>query len=481
MLSLDRDDDTPLHRQLYNKLRQYIHEGKLPARARLPATRILADDLGVSRNTVVAAYDALLAEGYLESIPGSGTQLADIPRSLFQQPAPPPANELPRLSQRGGRMARRAMDQMIPGQVAFHPGYPEIGTFPFATWARLLANSSRRMNEDIFGYIHAGGYPKLRSAIADYLSISRGVKCDADQVIVVSGVQAALDLIGRVFMDPGDEYWIEDPGYHGARIAFSNAGGVAVPLRADQNGWALEEFAGTRPRLIFVTPSCQWPMGIVMPLETRLKLLQLARLHDAWIVEDDYDSEYRFRGHPVPSMQGLDESGRVIYVGTLSKMMFPSLRVGYIVVPHPLIETFRTVVSATGHYPSLPIQTALADFIGQGFLAAHLRKMRALYSRRQRYFVKLCRERLDRWLSVDEIDTGMQILGRFRQPFDDGEVLKVARRHNVSFVRMSSQYHHFEPQHGAFFGYAGVNFEQMRAGVERLRKAFEELDALGEG
>ena len=476
MLVLDRQADMPLHRQLYDSLRSHILDGRVPPKARLPATRELASDLGVSRNTVIAAYDALLAEGYLDSVAGSGTRVAMLPKSPARMRADGGAPDLPQLSRRGALMTTQPRDRTIPGQIAFHPGYPEIATFPFPTWARLLASNMRQVGEDLFGYHLVSGHPRLRVAIAEYLAVSRGVKCSPDQVIVVTGAQAALDLIGRVFMDPGDHFWIEEPGYLGAYSAFLGAGGRPVPLPVGETGWQLEARNRPPPRLIFVTPSCQWPLGLIMPMDVRLRLLQIAERHDAWIIEDDYDSEYRFRGHPIPAMQGLDDSGRVIYVGTFSKTMFPSLRMAYVVVPAKLVEGFKTAVSVTGQYPPLLLQVAVADFISQGFFATHLRRMRRLYARRQRDFVASCRSRLDRWLTVNESDTGMQVVGRFKQPLDDREVLAVALRHGVDFSPISKHYRHSPPAHGMFLGYAGVEEEQARLGVERLRSAFQEIE-----
>ena len=476
MLALDRAAETPLCRQLYQSLRSQILEGRLPPRARLPATRELARDLEVSRNTVLAAYDALLAEGYLDSRTGSGTSVAELPAQPALRKQGREKRALPRLSSRGLLMATQRVDQTIPDHVAFHPGYPEIATFPFGVWARLLAANMRDVREDVFGYHLVSGHPRLRRALAEYLAASRGVKCDPEQVVVVTGAQAALDLLGRTLMDSGDHFWIEEPGYLGARSAFLGAGGLAVPLPVGANGWQIEDGCRPPPRLVFVTPSCQWPLGLLMPMETRLRLLQIAEAHDAWIIEDDYDSEYRFRGYPIPCMQGLDESGRVIYVGTLSKTMFPALRVAYLVVPPKLVQGFTTALSITGQYPSMLLQIALADFIGQGFFTMHLRRMRRLYAVRQRRFIAMCRDRLGRWLTVSEADTGMQVVGRFKQPFDDGEVLAVARRHGVDFSRMSQHYHDSPPRHGMFLGYAGVNERQMHRGIERLRLVFEELE-----
>ena len=476
MLALDRAAATPLHRQLYDSLRSHILDGRLPPRTRLPATREFATDLGVSRNTVIAAYDALLAEGYLDSVAGSGTRVATLPQSPARKGGDRRPRELPKLSARGTLMTAQPRDRTIPNQIAFHPGYPEIEGFPFSTWARLVALNMRNVREDLFGYHLVSGHPRLRLAIAEYLAVSRGVQCDPEQVIVVTGAQAALDLIGRVFMDPGDHFWIEEPGYLGAHSAFLSAGGRPVPLAVGPDGWQLDAANRPAPRLIFVTPSCQWPLGLVMPMDVRLGLLQIAEKHDAWIIEDDYDSEYRFRGHPIPAMQGLDDSGRVIYVGTLSKTMFPSLRVAYVVVPAKLVDGFKTAVNITGQYPPLLLQVALADFISQGFFATHLRRMRRLYARRQRDFVAACRARLDRWLTVNEIDTGMQVVGRFRQPLDDGEVLAAALKHGVDFSRLSTQYRHSPPEHGLLLGYAGVGQEQARVGIDRLRRTFEDLE-----
>jgi GntR family transcriptional regulator/MocR family aminotransferase len=481
MVALDRGHDVPLHRQLYHSLRAQILDGSLRPRSRLPATRELAAELAVSRNTVMAAYDALLAEGYLVSLAGSGTRVALLPEPPARPPQGGTAPTLPALSARGALMTAQPTDPTRPGRIAFHPGCPEIAAFPFSTWSQLLASHMRNVTEDLFGYHLVGGHPKLREAIVDYLTVSRGVKCDPGQIIVVTGTQAALDLIGRIFMDPGDPFWIEEPGYLGAHGAFLSAGGRPVPLPVGPQGWDLESGHRPRPRLIFVTPSCQWPLGQVMPMDVRLRLLQIARRHDAWIVEDDYDSEYRFRGHPVPAMQGLDPSGRVIYVGTLSKTMFPTLRVAYIVVPPALVEGFRTAVNITGQYPPAFLQSALAEFIGDGHFAAHLRRMRRLYARRLREFVAACRARLGPWLTIDEADTGMQVIGYLEPPLEDGRVAAAALRHNVDFSRLSTQYRHSAPTQGLILGYAGVAQERARVGIERLRAAFEDIDREGGG
>ena len=477
MLRLDRPSEVPLHRQLYDSLRVQILDGRLQADTRLPATRTLADDLGVSRNTVIAAYDALLAEGYLESRIGSGAWVATLPQDAMRARARDGPLDLPALSARGQLMTTQPLDRTIPGKIAFHPGYPEIATFPFATWARLLALHTRHAREDLYGYHLIGGHPRLKTAIANYLTASRGVICEPEQVIVVTGAQAALDLIGRLLMDEGDHFWIEEPGYLGAYSAFSSAGGRPVPLPVGRDGWTLDADGRARPRLIFVTPSCQWPLGQVMQMDERLRLLQIAERHDAWIIEDDYDSEYRLRGRPIPAMQGLDRAGRVIYIGTFAKTMFPSLRIGFVVVPAQLIEGFEQAISITAQYPPLLLQVALADFISEGFFTAHIRRMRRLYAQRQSAFIEACRNHLDPWLEVREIDTGMQLVGRFRRALNDGELLEAAHGRGVDFTRLSLQYRHSTPVQGAMLGYAGVGEDDTRAGVSRLRRAFQDLDS----
>ena len=481
MLAVEPGAEQPMHRQLYAALRRQILEGRLRAGSRLPASRTLAQELGVGRNTVIAAYDSLLAEGYLEARSGSGTWVAELPQQEMAAAAQAASRVHPPLSARGRLMAAQGRHPTIPGQIAFHPGYPELATFPFSTWARLLARHARRAGEDLFGYHHVAGHPRLREAIADYLGISRGVECDPEQVLVVGGAQAALDLVARMLLDPGDVAWVEDPGYAGARSALACAGARIEPLPVGNGGWQLDDEGRPPPRLIFVTPSCQWPLGTVMRMEERLRLLALAERHDAWIVEDDYDSEYRFRGRPIPAMQGLDRAGRVIYVGTFAKTLFPSLRLGFVVAPRGLVEGLQRAINATGHFTPLLLQATLADFIREGYFSTHLKRMRRLYADRQRRFVALCRQHLGRWLRVAESEAGMQVIARLAPGLDDREVADAAMRHGVDLLPLSQQYHHGPPEHGLLLGYAGLNERQTVAGIKALQAAFGEVAAARSG
>ena len=475
LLHLDRESNAPLHRQIFEYLRDLILENRLKAHTPLPATRALAGDLGVSRNTVIAAYDALLTEGYLESRVGSGTRVAKLSNEAMCKREGDVVKRPPPLSKRGELMTTQPRDPMIPGRIGFHPGFPETDSFPFSTWSRLLRKHARYPKEDLFGYHSIAGHPQLKLAIANYMQVSRGVNCKPDQVIVVSGAQAALDLVGRLLMDEGDFFWVEEPGYLGAHTAFSSAGGLSVPIGVGSRGWALDSEFRPPPRLIFVTPSCQWPTGLIMRADERLRLLQLAEHHDAWIIEDDYGSEYRLHGRPVPVTQGLDHSGRVIYVGTFAKTLFPSLRIGFIIVPQQLVEGFKRAVNVTGQNPPLLLQAVLADFIGEGYYSAHIRRMRRLYSGRKKKFIVLCSEILGEWFEFDKTNVGMHLVGRLRGELNDGKLHEAALGLGVDFSRLSVQYHHYPPVQGAMLGFAGVPELDVEPGVALLREAIESI------
>jgi GntR family transcriptional regulator/MocR family aminotransferase len=473
---LDRSLKTPVHRQLYEFLRAHIAKGHLSAGIRLPATRAVAESLGIGRNTVIAAYDQLLTEGYLETRPGSGTWVADIMRRAHPATQGSENAVFARISRRGAAIAGQpGFRRPLPHKINFHPGYPETETFPFSIWARLLAKHARSRTDDMLDYRQYAGYPRLRESIAEYVGVARGVDCSAAQVIVVTGAQAALDILARTLMDAGELAWMEEPGYFGARTALLASGAQLAPLRVSNHGWAISDPTLPAPRLIFVTPSCQWPLGAIMTLDQRLQLLATAQTCGAWILEDDYDCEYRFRGRAVSALQGLDRSRRVIYVGTFGKTMFSSLRLGFMIVPRELSDVFERTVNITGHFPPLVLQAALADFIQQGYYANHLRKMRSLYAHRQHNFVELCREHLADWMTVTETDSGIQLFGKFVQPFDDREVAAAALALGVDAQPVSVNYYFDTPTHGLLLGYAGLDDDQCLIAVSTLRKSFERL------
>ena len=472
ILTVDKSSRLPVHRQLYDTLRSLILSGRLRAGSTLPATRALAQQLKLGRNTVSAAYERLLTEGYVEARPGRGTWIANLP----DRPSPPPGTPAtpPRspISRRGENLASRLQPLRNPNKINFQPGFPEVSNFPFATWARLLARNARRRGGDLLGYYHFSGHPRLRSAIADYVTVSRGVSCTPERVVVITGAQAGLDLVARMLLDEGDVAWMEEPGYWGARSALLASGAVLQPLPVNEQGWTIDESRLPAPRLIYVTPACQWPLGTTMRMEERLQLLSLAERHGAWIIEDDYDGEYRFRGQPVPAMQGLDRSDRVIYLGTFSKTLFSSLRIGFLVVPEALVEPFNRAVGVTGQFTPLLLQATLADFIEQGYFATHLKRMRRVYAQRQKDFIALCQKHLSEWISVSDNDSGMQVLARFTSAMDDEKIAEIGNAYGIDLQPISINYHHKVPEHGLLLGYAALNERDILTAIMALRASF---------
>lgn len=403
-----RRQSVPAQRRLYQALRSAILEGRLLAGAVLPASRVLAQDLGIARNTAVHAYEQLVAEGYVQSS-RQGTVVAALgaaPRlggSARQES--PGGIAGPGLSQRvrGFGRVRRPEDDLLP----FMPGTPALDAFPFNTWRRLIERAQRQASVQDLGYRHAVGEPELRQAIAAHLRAARGVRCQAEQVIVTDGTQHSLDVCAHLLADPGDHVWMEHPGYGGARTAFTAAGLVQVPVTVDAEGQqAMDDtlWRQQTPRLVYATPSHQYPLGSVLTLARRLALIEQARRHGAWILEDDYDSEFRHDGPPLAAMQGLLDDAPVVYLGTFSKSMFPGLRLGFIVMPAVLAERAVAVVGELVRQGRAAEQRALAAFIHDGHFARHLRRMRKLYASRQ----QALRDALDRHWPIEGVVLGGQ-------------------------------------------------------------------------
>jgi len=475
VLSVDRTLQSPLHLQIYNSIRRYILENRLPADAKLPATRDLAKQLGVGRNTIIAAYDQLLVEGFVETRPGSSTRVARLMRQPRSAGRERPSGA-PSLSRRGALIAGLPQPPRTPGILSLFPGVPETVTFPYSTWARLLARNARKHDDDIVGIHDFAGHRRLRAAIADYLGTARGIDCAPEQVIVVTGAQAALDLAVRVLTDEGDWAWMEEPGYRGARSALLGYGLRLAPLRVARGGWQLSDPELPAPRVVYVTPSCQWPLGIVMRMEERQQLLALAAKRNFWVIEDDYDGEYRFRGRPAPALRGLDGADRVVYVGTFGKTLFPSLRLGFLVVPLELAKAFGCAVSVTGQFAPQLLQVAVADFMRDGYFAAHLKRMRRLYAKRQAKFVEICRELIGAWATVEENDSGMQVLARLAAGLDDQLVCETARSCGVDVQPVSIDYHCDSPESGLLLGFAALDTATAERGLLALRTAFLKIE-----
>ncbi len=397
MTRLGSQDALPLHRQLYEALRRAMLDGKLGPGERLPSSRDLALDLNLSRNTVVAAINQLSVEGYLASRVGSGTYVNDnVPRATpGRASAGAPLRAAPqqagRLSQRGERLAHHFSAADLEVQ-PFTPGIADFSAFPLPLWQRLQNKHWRMTYPDMLDYNTSGGYAPLRRAIADYLRVFRSVHLDADQVIVTTGTQQSLELCARLLADHGDTVWVEDPAYWGAMKAFMATGLQVHPVPVDRQGIAPGPQDDARPpRLIYVTPSHQYPTGAVMSLQRRHQLLATAATHEAWVLEDDYDSEYRFSGPPISSLEGLDTTGRVLYMGTFSKVLYPGIKLGYLVVPKALVEAFRRAHYDLNRPGQMPVQAALAEFIEMGHFASALRRARQSYAERRQLLLDALR------------------------------------------------------------------------------------------
>ena len=494
-LALDRPAEAetnpaPLHRQIYDQVRDLVLAGRVAPGARLPSSRTLAGELGCSRNTVLAAYDQLLSEGYLEGQRGSGTYVSRVlPDQLLTAASEGPSVQRkpidsapPRLSRRGQGLA--GLDRGPRGRRgevrAFQPGIPDLDAFPFDVWGRLLGRIWRRPELVLRRHGAAGGHRPLREAIAHYLRAVRGLRCDWQQVLITSGAQQALDLVTRTLLDPGDRVWIEEPGYPGLRGPLLAAGAEIVPVPVDGSGLSVAagRARASDARMAVVTPSHQYPLGVVMPVSRRLDLLDWARTAGAWIVEDDYDSEYRYGGRPLAALQGLDtadDGGRVVYVGTFSKVLFPSLRIGYLVVPPDLVEPVCRARAALDDHPSAVVQPALAAFIEDGYFAAHVRRMRALYAARQQALLDAARLRLDGVLEVQPDEAGLHLVAHLAPDLsarmDDREASNRAARAGVVAPALSSYFLSAPRSIGLMLGYAAVREDEIEAGVERLAAA----------
>src|SRR2546428_489010 len=387
---------TPMYRQLYDWFRRAIIDGQMRPGQRVPSTRGLAAELKISRIPVLGAFEQLLAEGYLEAFVGAGTYVArSIPDDTLSRPAEKARKGLQEIGEKRGprRMSRRGVALThMPAQSwldnlgAFRVSLPALDHFPIGVWSKLVAWHSRRPSRGIMAYGDAMGYLPFREAIAEYLGAVRGVRCEASQILVTTGSQQALQISAQVLLDPKDRVWMEEPGYPGARQAFMTAGAQLIPVRVDHDGMNVAEIIprGRNARAVYVTPSHQYPMGMTMSAARRMLLLNWAARSGAWIIEDDYDSAYRFASRPIASLQGLDTDGRVIYIGTFSKVMFPALRLGYVVVPTDLIRPFSAARDATDIFSSTLYQAVLTDFIEEGHFARHIRRMRMLYLDRRK-------------------------------------------------------------------------------------------------
>jgi GntR family transcriptional regulator/MocR family aminotransferase len=471
---LERDNATPIFRQIYLQIRGAILAQRLAPGAKLPSTRALAADLGVARTSVISAYEQLLAEGYLSGRVGSGTYISsDLPEPVERQ------RRRRKVAGISPPLSPRARDFAALNAVAI-----EDEDRPF-TNARVLLDARtievwRKLSQDIFrsfdpihrGYSDTRGLIELRRGICDYLSAARGVRATPEQILITSGTQHAIDIATRVLFSPGDQVWVEDPGYPMTRRALAAAGLQLRPVAVDAQG--LNVRAGLRlapkARAAFITPSHQYPLGIMLSMTRRLELLAWARETGSWIIEDDYHSEYRYAGRPLAALQGLDEAERVIYVGTFNKVLFPGLRLGYVVVPPQLAQSFAGARFLLDRQPPTPPQILIAEFMRQGYFAAHIRRMRLLYRDQRDLIVGELQRRLESRIAVTAPEQGMHLVAFLHDGLSDVALEAVLRERGIIVRPLSRMYLKAPPHHGFLLGFTGFPRQIIVPAVARLAR-----------
>lgn len=462
----ERRPGATLTQWLYEELRRAILEGRLRRGSQIPASRDLAKQYAVSRRIVVNVFDQLRDEGYLDARAGAGTRVSDSVPEDFLAAAP---------ARRQRSRVPAAEDPFYRRPVRpFRPIEPALPEFPIDVWARLAGRSIRNANTAVLAGGDAAGYLPLREAIAEYLGSARGVSCTAGHIVITSGAQQALDLLSRVLLRPQDQVWMEDPGYSDAIDAFRSAGAKIVPVAVDQHGIDpdIGRKKSPRPRAIYLTPAHQFPLGVTLRLDRRLDLLQWTRQHQAAVIEDDYDSEFRFSGRPVPAMKGLAGSEHVFLLGTFNKTLFPALRLGYIVVPEAWLDRVLALRRRAERYPPGLSQVILAAFLAEGHFAKHLRRMRELYGAR----LACLREDVQRYLGgvleFPPIEAGLNTPAFLLNGMRSQEAADRAQRHGVEAWPLDRYAIARDDLRGLILGFAAFNKREIRAGVLQLARAF---------
>lgn len=454
---LDRSQQAPIYRQLYQRFRESIADGRLRPGDRVPAVRALAAELNLARGTVEAAYQLLIGEGYLMARGAAGTVVT--PQLT---PVAPP--------QLGPGVSASTYPTTHSGELPLplQMGLPALDAFPRKLWTRLAGRQLRQGGLESLVYPDPRGHAPLRAAIATYLGISRGITCRPEQVFVCAGYRACLDLICHTLMQPGDHCWLEEPGYFMARNALQEAGAQLVPVSVDDQGLDVEQgiARAVDARFAVVTPTHQSPLGVSLSLPRRLALLAWANRQGSWIIEDDYDSEYRYRGKPLPALKSLDQQGRVLYTGTFSKVLFPGLRLAYLVVPAQQCEAFARQADRLHNHCPHPLQATVAAFINEGHFARHLNKMRNLYARRRQWLIEALQQQLGERLLIDTQAGGMHLVAGLPS-VDDVELAKRARAAGLAVEPLSQWYLAGAPRHGLVMGFTNVASAQQAAMVAR--------------
>ncbi len=483
-ISIDNQSDTPLYRQLYESIRHDIINNKFPANSRLPSTRQLSIELKIARSTVTSAYDQLIAEGYLSSKQGSGTRVAKAllktTKKENQQNRKSGLSNV-QLRSQVSNLAQTYCDTALQQrsrtnyrQTTLMPGIPSRHNFPNVTWGRLLGKYAKQQLKLDAGYDYPSGIPQLKTTIADYIRLARGVDTHETDILIVTSTQSALDLLCRTLINTGDTTWIEEPGYRGASIAMNNAGANIQGIPLDKEGLTLPANVAV-PRLIYTSPSHQYPTGVTMSYARRMALLNYAQAHQSWILEDDYDSEFRYQGQPLPSLQGLDMNQRVIYLGTFSKSLSPSMRVAYIVAPPSLSPVLKAFLGDIGSGTNISVQYALAEFLQMGHYTQHIRKTRKEYAIKQQVLSKAIKKHLADSINFSQSNAGLQATlyfkeGYFKNGIIDTEFIKLAEGKKLYLRPLSTLYQSNKRQQGLVLGFATSTTDEIESAIKKLAK-----------
>jgi GntR family transcriptional regulator / MocR family aminotransferase len=493
MVRLDRASSEPLHQQLYRQIREELESGSFDSSAsRVPSSRVLGATLGISRPTVNQAFSKLLAEGYLQARKRSGIFVADHLPATFLKAARPAmtarTEHSPRVARRVTRMtdfrSGRQLDVGVggPPSVTLVAGLPAVDEFPIAVWERLREQVLAKKGAHLLRYASSRGEIELRKALAAYLCDFRGANCHPDQIVVVAGIQQAMLACALALINEGEVAWIEDPGFHQARNVFAFVGAKMVPRPIDREGLVIGKCSRQNsPRLIFVTPSHQFPFGVTMSLKRRKALIEFAESRDGYILEDDYNSEFRFDGPPLPCLQGLDNAGRVIYAGTMSKILYPSLRLGFLVAPPQLVDTLVKVRAVMDQHSPAIDQATLARFITEGFFLSHVKRIRELYAQRRVFFIEQFQKWLGDYFDLEITPAGLHFIAWLRRKEDLPLFMRAREKTGIwprplSFFCIKAQ---LDP---AFvFGFAAWSQAQIEQGLAKLASAVKQLKQRGAG
>lgn len=487
-VEFDKNATTPIYRQITDWMKNAIQTGQLPAGTKLPSTRVFADELGVSRNTVVQVFETLTEEGLLSSRVGAGTFIADL-----LTPAAPPATApeedqksggsypFRSLSRRGKSLVASASDEFSERPTPFMPDLPDLREFPIRTWLRLLNETSGRLTGQILAEASNAGYEPLRRAIAQHLGASRGVMCTYRQVIITTGSQQGLDLVCRMLLDAGDPVWLEEPGYVGARSVVRANGGVICPIPVDVKGARFDEAVARQPapRLVVTSPARHYPLGGQLAQERRDALVSLAARSGAWIVEDDYDHEFSYAGSTLRSLYALDNDQRTVHMGTFSKTLLPSFRLGYLVVPADLGDHFAKARAVVDRHASLIEQMVLSEFMNRGLFVSHIRRMRNLYQGRREKLIAGLNDIFGEHCCMPMPDSGTHVILPLEEGADDVALSRQAAARGLILRPLSPYYMTGTRRQGVILGFSAFNDDEIGRGLSLLASFRAELPVAG--